>query len=147
MILTELQIEGFRRFSSPVRLEGLGAGLNVLAAPNEAGKSTLLAALRAALTLRHTSKTSVIKGFAPYGGGAPHVGVKFLWKGTTCALEKRFLTKSRARFSIGSEIFEGDQAEEKLRDLLGLTEAGKAEAAGLWNALLVGQGESFFSLN
>lgn len=144
MILTELQIEGFRRFSSPVRLDGLGAGLNVLAAPNEAGKSTLLAALRAALTLRHTSKTSVIKGFAPYGGGAPHVGVKFLWKGTACALEKRFLTKSRARFSIGSEIFEGDQAEEKLRDLLGLTEAGKAEAAGLWNALLVGQGESFF---
>lgn len=147
MILTDVQVEGFRRFAAPVRLDGLGPGLNVLAAPNEAGKSTLLLALRAALTLRHSSKSSVIKGFAPYGGGAPHVALSFTWKGMACTLEKRFLTKTCARLRLGPEQFEGDQAEEKLRDLLGLADAGKGEAAGLWNALLVGQGESFTQPN
>lgn len=143
MILTELQVEGFRRFTAPVTLAGLKPGLNVLAAPNEAGKSTLLMALRAALTLRHTSKSQPIKDLASYGGSAPHVLVRFTWNGVPCVLEKRFLTKSCMRLTRGPDHYEGDEAEEQLRLMLGLNEAGRGEAAGLWNALLVGQGESF----
>lgn len=143
MILTDLQIEGFRRFASPVRLDGLGPGLNVLAAPNEAGKSTLLAALKAVLMVRSSSKAKPVKDLQPYGGGAPHVAVSFTWKGMDCHLEKQFISKAFTRLMLGSERFEGDQAEEALRNLLGLEEASKGEAAGLWSALLVGQGESF----
>lgn len=143
MILTDLQIEGFRRFASPVRLDGLGPGLNVLAAPNEAGKSTLLAALKAVLMVRSSSKAKPVKDLQPYGGGAPHVAVSFTWKGMDCHLEKQFISKAFTRLILGPERFEGDQAEEALRSLLGLEEASKGEAAGLWSALLVGQGESF----
>lgn len=143
MILTDLQIEGFRRFASPVRLDGLGPGLNVLAAPNEAGKSTLLAALKAVLMVRSSSKAKPVKDLQPYGGGAPHVAVSFTWKGMDCLLEKQFISKAFTRLMLGTERFEGDQAEEALRNLLGLEEASKGEAAGLWSALLVGQGESF----
>ncbi|KXV16575.1 hypothetical protein AD933_06175 [Acetobacter malorum] len=143
MILTDLQIEGFRRFASPVRLDGLGPGLNVLAAPNEAGKSTLLAALKAVLMVRSSSKAKPVKDLQPYGGGAPHVAVSFTWKGMDCHLEKQFISKAFTRLILGPERFEGDQAEEDLRNLLGLEEASKGEAAGLWSALLVGQGESF----
>lgn len=143
MILTDLQIEGFRRFASPVRLDGLGPGLNVLSAPNEAGKSTLLAALKAVLMVRSSSKAKPVKDLQPYGGGAPHVAVSFTWKGMDCHLEKQFISKAFTRLMLGAERFEGDQAEEALRNLLGLEEASKGEAAGLWSALLVGQGESF----
>ncbi|MFT8722100.1 MAG: GTP-binding protein [Acetobacter malorum] len=143
MILTDLQIEGFRRFASPVRLDGLGPGLNVLSAPNEAGKSTLLAALKAVLMVRSSSKAKPVKDLQPYGGGAPHVAVSFTWKGMDCHLEKQFISKAFTRLILGPERFEGDQAEEALRSLLGLEEASKGEAAGLWSALLVGQGESF----
>ncbi|KXV73496.1 hypothetical protein AD953_15920 [Acetobacter malorum] len=143
MILTDLQIEGFRRFASPVRLDGLGPGLNVLAAPNETGKSTLLAALKAVLMVRSSSKAKPVKDLQPYGGGAPHVAVSFTWKGMDCHLEKQFISKAFTRLMLGTERFEGDQAEEALRNLLGLEEASKGEAAGLWSALLVGQGESF----
>ncbi|KFL90181.1 hypothetical protein AmDm5_1037 [Acetobacter malorum] len=143
MILTDLQIEGFRRFASPVRLDGLGPGLNVLSAPNEAGKSTLLAALKAVLMVRSSSKAKPVKDLQPYGGGAPHVAVSFTWKSMDCHLEKQFISKAFTRLVLGPERFEGDQAEEALRNLLGLEEASKGEAAGLWSALLVGQGESF----
>ncbi|MBS1000939.1 GTP-binding protein [Acetobacter persici] len=143
MILTDVQIEGFRRFASPVRLDGLGPGLNVLAAPNEAGKSTLLTALKAVLMVRSSSKAKPVKDLQPYGGGAPHVALSFTWKGMECHLEKQFLSKAFTRLILGPERFEGDQAEEALRALLGLEEASKGEAAGLWSVLLVGQGESF----
>ncbi|GBR45567.1 GTP-binding protein [Acetobacter pomorum] len=143
MILTDIQLECVRRFISPVRLEGLGAGLNVLAAPNEAGKSTVLMALRAALTLRHGSKAQAVKEMQPYGGGAPHIGVGFEWSGKSCWLEKRFMKGAFARLDLGHERFDGDTAEERLNDLLELEKNGKSEAIGLWNALLVRQGESF----
>ncbi|AOW49359.1 AAA family ATPase [Acetobacter ascendens] len=143
MILTDIQLECVRRFASPVRLEGLGKGLNVLAAPNEAGKSTLLMALRAALTLRHGSKAQPVKDMQPYGGGAPHIGVGFEWSGKPCWLEKRFMKGAFARLELGQERFDGDTAEEHLNALLELEKNGKSEATGLWNALLVRQGESF----
>lgn len=143
MILTDIQLECVRRFTSPVRLEGLGKGLNVLAAPNEAGKSTLLMALRAALTLRHGSKAQPVKEMQPYGGGAPHIGVGFEWSGKPCWLEKRFINQRFARLDLGLERFDGEAAEERLNALLELEKNGRTEATGLWNALLVRQGESF----
>ncbi|MBO1325995.1 GTP-binding protein [Acetobacter sp. TBRC 12305] len=143
MILTDIQIEAVRRFASPVRLEGLGPGLNVLAAPNETGKTTLLMALRAVLMLRHGSRAQAVKDLLPYGGGAPHIGLAFQWRDRACWLEKRFWNKSLARLDLGGERFDGEEAEEQLRTLLELDRNGRGEASGLWNALLVRQGESF----
>ena len=55
MILTEIQLNGVRRFTSPIKLEGLGPGLNILALPNESVNSTLLLDLRAELLWRNSS--------------------------------------------------------------------------------------------
>ena len=143
MILTDLQIEAVRRFTSAIRVEGLGPGLNVLAAPNEAGKSTVLMALRAALTLRHSSRAHAMRDLLPYGGGSPHVGVGFTWNNQPCWLEKKFGNGRLARLDLGAERFDGEEAEERLQALFELEKVSKAEAAGLWNALLVAQGESF----
>ncbi|MFT9360155.1 AAA family ATPase [Acetobacter okinawensis] len=143
MILTDIQLEAVRRFTSPIRVEGLGPGLNVLAAPNEAGKSTVLMALRAALTLRHGSKAQPVRDLLPYGGGSPHVGVGFTWNNQSCWLEKKFGNGKLARLDLGAERFDGDEAEEQLQALFELEKVSKGEAAGLWNALLVAQGESF----
>ena len=47
MKLTAITLNDVRRFTSPVRVTGIGAGLNVMSAPNEEGKSTLFDALQA----------------------------------------------------------------------------------------------------
>ncbi|MBS0980709.1 AAA family ATPase [Acetobacter thailandicus] len=144
MILTEIQLNGVRRFTSPIKLEGLGPGLNILALPNESGKSTLLLALRAALMWRHSSGGEQIKSLASYGGSEPHIILRFMWGSVPCAFEKRFLKKKGARLLMGGEQYQGDEAEEKIRNLLGLNDLinKNSVATGLWSALLVPQGES-----
>ncbi|WP_323990189.1 hypothetical protein [Nguyenibacter sp. L1] len=144
MILTGLEVEQVRRFGDPVRLAGLGPGLNLLAAPNESGKSTLLAALRAVFLLPHGSKSRPIAELLPYGGrGAPRITVDFLCDGTAWRLEKRFFGRPFAELVGDGVTLRGDEAESRLHALIGV-EAGKrgAEALGLLNALWVGQGQS-----
>ncbi|MFW7269306.1 hypothetical protein ACMAUO_15240 [Gluconacetobacter sp. Hr-1-5] len=144
MILRGLEVEQVRRFGDAVRLVGLGPGINLLGAPNEFGKSTLLAALRAVFLLAHGSKAGPVAGLQPYGGkGAPRIAVDFTLDGCDWRLEKRFMQRAFARLEGGGERLDGDAAEARLHDLLGV-EAGRrgAEAMGLLNALWVTQGQS-----
>ena len=55
MQITRLRVEQLRRFRAPLELAGFTPGLNILAGPNEAGKSTLVRAIRAAFFERHKS--------------------------------------------------------------------------------------------
>jgi uncharacterized protein YhaN len=41
MLIKALRVEGIGRFSGATQVEGFGPGVNVLAAGNELGKSTL----------------------------------------------------------------------------------------------------------
>ena len=144
MILRGLEVEQVRRFGDAVRLAGLGPGINLLGAPNEFGKSTLLAALRAVFLLAHGSKAGPVAALQPYGGrGAPRIAVDFTLDGCDWRLEKRFMQRAFARLEGGSERLDGDAAEARLHDLLGV-EAGRrgTEAMGLLNALWVTQGHS-----
>ncbi|MFT9091687.1 MAG: hypothetical protein ABF479_11915, partial [Gluconacetobacter sp.] len=144
MILRGLEVEQVRRFGDAVRLTGLGPGINLLGAPNEFGKSTLLAALRAVFLLAHGSKAGPVAALQPYGGrGAPRIAVDFTLDGCDWRLEKRFMQRAFARLEGGSERLDGDAAEARLHDLLGV-EAGRrgTEAMGLLNALWVTQGHS-----
>ena len=62
MKITSLSVEGAGRFGTAVSVQGLGDGVNILAAGNEAGKSTLFRAIRACLFERHsTSNKSVAR--------------------------------------------------------------------------------------
>jgi uncharacterized protein YhaN len=56
MYIKGLMVEGIGRFVSASQIDGFSEGVNVLAAGNEAGKSTLFRAIRASLFSRHDSK-------------------------------------------------------------------------------------------
>ena len=61
MLITSLSVEGIGRFASAAHVDGFGQGVNVLAAGNEVGKSTLFKAIRTCLFCRHDSKTQDIR--------------------------------------------------------------------------------------
>ena len=78
MRIVSLELDNFRRFRRPLRLEGFEPGLNVVVEPNETGKSTLLEALRAALFIRHSARTELTRSYCPIGDDvAPRVSVGF----------------------------------------------------------------------
>ncbi len=150
MKLRSLSVDQFRRFDRPMRLDGIGNGLNVLCAPNEFGKSTLLAAIRAVLFERHTSRTESIRSYQPrLGSTAPSVSLAFEHGGVSHSIEKRFLSRPQARFVSNGTVFEADAAEERLAGLLGVSAARSGarnaarQTASIWDALLVDQGQSF----
>ena len=145
MRILSLELENFRKFDRPHRVAGFGPGLNVLAGPNEHGKSTLLAAIGAALFEKHDSKAGPIRSFQTRGHEtAPRVAVSFAVGGIEATVEKRFLQRPEARLTFASGIrHEGDAAETRLRDLLGFDRQGQKVDLGLWSALWVPQGLSF----
>mgnify|MGYP000258156692 CR=1 FL=1 len=77
MKLTRIRLEQFCQFRAPLEIDGLEAGLNVFTGPNEAGKSTLVAAIRAAFFERHRSKR--VEHLQPWGdsSAAPSVELDF----------------------------------------------------------------------
>lgn len=120
-------------FNGAVALEGLTPGLNILAGHNEAGKSTILAALRMAFEQPHTTLHRDVKALRPYSGGAPRVEVDFECAGSSWRLSKQYLTGRSAELrnlSTG-QVSRGKDAENHLSELL--TKAGgNPSLALLW---------------
>ncbi|AQS83441.1 MAG: hypothetical protein ABF876_00035 [Acetobacter aceti] len=143
LIFTALEVENFRRFTGIHRLDGLGPGLNLLAASNESGKSTMLAALRALFLYKPGSSTKTTRSFEPYSGGAPRILAEFTLNGQTYRFEKQFLKKSFTRLTGPTGLKEGDDADAEVQTLLGLSATKKNETDGLLPALWVEQGQSF----
>ncbi len=148
MRLRSLELDQFRKFDRRVRLDGLGAGINVLCGPNEHGKSTLLAALRAVLFDRHSSRGEGVRSHQHHRNAtAPVVALDFEHGGASHRIEKRFLSRASARLVSAGTSYEGDAAEERLAQMLGVSVPARAtrdgaEAATIWAALLVSQGDS-----
>ncbi|MDZ7829232.1 MAG: AAA family ATPase [Halofilum sp. (in: g-proteobacteria)] len=153
MKLRSLALNQFKKFTTPTRLDGIEDGLNVVVGPNEMGKSTLLDALRAALFEKYSSKAQPIAALQNDRNQAgPVVEVAFELDDGLYRIAKRFIKKPYARLSCpDGRTLEGDAAEDKLRQLLGFDEPGKAgakpETLGMWNVLWVQQGQSFGSLD
>jgi len=120
MILRSLEIENFRKFREPLKIEDFSDGLNIVVEPNETGKSTLLEALRAAFFIRHSAKTELVRSYVPFGDDvAPRVRADFVVKGQPWTLEKQFLRSPFIRLSGTGGRQENDAAEEGLQELLG----------------------------
>lgn len=148
MRIRELGIENFRKFRQPIRLIGFENGLNLVCDRNEAGKSTILEALRAALFERHGSRSDRIRSFRPHGDEvAPTVELVFEVDGQSWRLQKRFLQGASASLEGPSGRATGDEAEEKLQVLLGFSRAGNRgaddDSRGALGLLWVEQGQSF----
>jgi DNA repair exonuclease SbcCD ATPase subunit len=152
MKLRSLALNQFKKFTSPMRLDGIDDGLNVVVGRNEMGKSTLLDALRAALFEKYSSKAQPIAALQNDRNQAgPVVELAFEMDDGLYRITKRFIKKPYARLSCpDGRTLEGDAAEDALRGLLGFDEPGKTgakpETIGMWNVLWVQQGHSFGAL-
>ena len=153
MKIRSLAVNQFKKFTVPMRLDGIESGLNVVVGRNELGKSTLLDALRAALFEKYSSKARPIVALQNDRNQAgPVVELAFELDEGVYRVTKRFVKKPYARLSCpDGRTLEGDAAEDTLRNLLGFDEPGKtgakAETLGMWNVLWVQQGQSFRALN
>ena len=120
MKIVSLELDNFRRFRRPLRLEGFTDGLNVVVEPNETGKSTLLEALRAALFIRHFAKTELTRSYCPIGDDvAPRVAAEFEVAGERWQVEKQFLRSPHVQLVGPRGRYERDAAEDQLQALLG----------------------------
>jgi len=153
MKIRSIAVNQFKKFTTPVCLDDIGDGLNVVVGPNEMGKSTLLDALRASLFEKYSSKAQPITALQnDRNHAAPVVELAFEVDSGIYRIRKRFVKKPYAHlFCPDGRKLEGDEAEDTLRDLLGFDEPGKTgakpETLGMWNVLWVQQGQSFGALD
>ncbi len=112
MKLLSIDLADIRRFTTPVRITGIGPGLNVLSAPNESGKSTLFDALQALFFQPHRSRGKEITALKPHAGGAPTIAVELDLPEGRHRIEKRWLSKPQATVHRdGRLIAQADEAE------------------------------------
>jgi len=153
MKIRSLALNQFKKFTTPMCIEGIEDGLNVVVGPNEMGKSTLLDALRAALFEKFSSKAQPIMALQNNRNqAAPVVELAFEVDDGIYRIKKRFVKNPNAQLSCpDGRKLEGDAAEDALRELLGFDEPGKSgakpETLGMWNVLWVQQGQSFGAFN
>lgn len=132
MKLLSIDLADIRRFTTPVRIAGLGPGLNVLSAPNESGKSTLFDALQALFFQPHRSRGKEIMALKPHAGGAPTVAVEIDLPDGRHRIEKRWLSKAAATIHRnGTLIAQADEAEAFLTRLV-QPESDGGPAGLLW---------------
>jgi len=151
MILVSLTMTQVGPFTGTVTVGPLTRGLNVLAAYNEEGKTTLVRAATRALFDRHTGKSDEIRQLQPVGTNlAPSICVVFETGGTQYRIEKVFLESSKSRLSKSSGgtwqlLADGDAADNRLCALLHSEQPGrgatKPEHWGLFQYLWARQGE------
>lgn len=132
MKLVSITLRDIRRFTKPVRIDGIGDGVNVLTAANEHGKSTLFDALQAVFFQGHRSKSKEILSLKPHAGGAPQVDVEVDTQDGRFHIRKRWLKQPMAEvYKVGRLIAKADDAEAWIAKL---THAGNAggPAGLLW---------------
>jgi len=146
MQITRLSVAGVGRFADETVIGGFGPGVNVLAAPNEAGKSTLFRALRICIFERHKAKTKDIEALRTDRANLPvSVSVDFSQDGHAYRISKSFLrSPSASLIADGREVAKDRAADEMLWDILGIEplnnrSVDQAAFAMLW----VGQRDSF----
>src|SRR5580692_8798549 len=97
MYIRNLAVEGIGRFATSARVDGFDQGVNVLAAGNEIGKSTLFKAIRTCLFCRHDSKTQDIRDLGSDDSQLPAtVKLAFERAGKRYVIKKSFLRSPAA---------------------------------------------------
>lgn len=117
----------------------------VVVGPNESGKSTLVDAIERVLFYPHRSTADNLDGLKPRaGGGPPEVSLKFERHGRTYVIHKVFKgAQSLARLTDPDGVVStGDEAEAKLRALLGFGETQLRGPFHGWSHLWARQGQA-----
>lgn len=146
MRLRALRVRDVGHFTQGASIEGLTGGLDVLVAPNEAGKSTLFRALEAVFFERHTASSKIIKELTPHQGGAPLIEADFDAGDASWRITKQF---GRGKKSLLRRLDghvtdrpvperRGPDADDALAAVLGLHDGRPGRLGFLW----VGQGNA-----
>ncbi len=140
MKLRAVRLSEVGHFSSGVALEGLSGGFDLLAGPNEMGKSTIFRAIEAVFSEEHKGLGRVVRELAPVSGGAPLIEVDFDSEGHAWRIRKRYLEQKTALLTDLSSgtILRGADAENKFALLKG----GRLDRSGLLRLMWVGQQKS-----
>ena len=140
MKIHAVRLKEVGHFATGVALEGLSGRFDLIAGPNEMGKSTIFKAIEAAFGIKHDSEKAEVRDLAPLTGGSPLIEIEFEMGGTKWRLRKRYLAQRSAELvDLGaSRLLRGGDAEERLKDLLG----GSHDRAGMRRLLWVGQRQS-----
>jgi uncharacterized protein YhaN len=134
-----------RPIDNALTVSGLGAGVNVLAAGNEAGKSTLFRAIRICLFKRHNSNDTDIRELGCAESQLPcSIALTFEHEGRTYEIRKSFIRSvSASLWENGREIARGREADEKVWELFGIgAGSGRTIDSGAFGVLWVGQGSA-----
>jgi DNA repair exonuclease SbcCD ATPase subunit len=151
MILESIQLRHVGLFTESVTVGPFSGGLNILAAANESGKTTLIKAATRALFDRHICKDQEIKTLQPAGSDlAPKIAVVFQVASGKFKIEKTFLLSPKCQLSEWKSnswqlIAEGDEADKRLMTLLQSTQPGRGASNeahwGMMRYLWARQGE------
>lgn len=132
MKILSITLSDVRRFTSPITVEGLCNGVNVLTAPNESGKSTLFDALQAVFFQPYRSRSKEAKALQPHVGGKPTVSVEIELPSGRYRITKRWLAGAMAEVRDGARLIaKDDAAEDWIAAQLKADEAG-GPAGLLW---------------
>ena len=145
MKILGVEVEGVGMFASPTRIEGLGPGVNILSAQNEAGKSTIFRAIRACLFERHSTKNQEVLGLATTGRSLPvTVTLDFEHDGERYKLTKSFLKSPKAVLrQEGKTIARDREVDDQTWRLLGIAPgSGRSVDEAAFGLLWVAQGKS-----
>ncbi|TVS08919.1 MAG: hypothetical protein EA417_21775 [Gammaproteobacteria bacterium] len=148
MWIRRLEVEHWRGLEH-VLLDDLSPHLNLVTGPNESGKSRVAQALRFGLFESSRGAGRFKQDLQTWGGSErPRVRVDFELAGAAWQVEKTFVSQQhQTRLSTANRAFEGEEAEARLRELLG-TEPGSTTSPasgaqlGRWSLLWVEQGRA-----
>jgi hypothetical protein len=152
MIIRDIEIRDFRKLRH-AQIGGLTDGPNVIAGENEAGKSTLLAAVQAALFQRHNVTGKVLAAMQPFGCSVrPQVRISFELKDGVYNLQKTFGGGGSAELRCpNGNRFANHDADRKLEELLRFQAASRGatdfSTLGVWPLFWIEQGTTFQGLN
>jgi chromosome segregation ATPase len=160
MILHAIELTHVARFRDTVAIGPLAPGLNILATPNETGKTTALTATARALFDRHTTKSDELHALRPAATDlAPRIAVDFETREGIFRIEKTFLQSPRSHLhrrttataitaaaaATWELIAEADAADQRLQTLLQSSLPGRGstrpEHWGLLGFLWARQGD------
>jgi DNA repair exonuclease SbcCD ATPase subunit len=135
MRLRALRLKDVGIFRDPVAIDGFSGRLDVLCGPNEAGKSTLLRAIRAAFLLKHTSRSEAIDRLRPYAGGEPHIEADFEAGGRRWRLVKKFgrgKTAELIDLARAATLHQGVEADDRIAEIAGFGDGLEAPVGLVW---------------
>ncbi|WP_437314418.1 AAA family ATPase [Sorangium sp. So ce385] len=150
--LVRLSVQDVGALTGRIDVGPFADGVNVISGRNEAGKSTLVEALRAALFERHDARNQKIRALQTHGTrNAPEIWVELDIGGERVSVHKRFLENRFAEVRLHREdtVVHGADAEDLLVAKLEGRRPGRTGATrndmGLWGLLWVAQDETAYT--